>query len=60
MEEKTNYVVHTNGNSYFSIEKQERIVKMSAAQADAIKWFMNICDIDGCVEVAEEYGGEEI
>jgi hypothetical protein len=61
MEEKRNYVVYTNGNGgCYGIEEQEHIVKMSAIQADAIRWFMENFDIDGCVEFAENYKGEEI
>ncbi len=58
MEEKRNYVVYTD--DCYSMEEQEHVVKISATQADAIRWFMNTFNIDGCVEIAEEYEAEEI
>lgn len=58
MEEKRNYVVYIN--SCYPKEEQEHIVKMSAIQANAIRWFMEYYDIDGTVELAENFEGEEI
>ena len=55
MEEKRNYVIYTA-----SIEEMERVVLMTADQANAIRWFMENFDIDGTVELAENYEGEEI
>ena len=58
---KQNYVVYMSGNGgCFGIEEQEHIIKMSADQADAIRWLMNTFDIDGCVELAQDYEGDEI
>ena len=59
MEEKRNYVVYTS-NCCGVMEEVEHVIKMSEAQAEAIRWFMNIYDIDGCVELAEKYEGMEI
>ena len=56
MEEKRNYVVYTE--DYCA--KTERVVKMTREQAKAIEWFMENYDIDGSVELAENYEGEEI
>ena len=58
MEEKRNYVIYVN--SFYPKEEQEHVVKMSAIQANAIRWFMEYYDIDGTVELAEDYVGEEI
>ena len=55
MEEKRNYVIYTE-----DIEGIERVVLMTANQANAIRWFMENFDIDGTVELAENYEGEEI
>lgn len=57
MEEKRNYVVYTNEGYN---EEIERVVKITESQAKAIDWFMENFDIDGCVELAEKYEGEEI
>lgn len=56
MEEKRNYVVYANAN----YDEIERVVLMTAEQANAIRWFMENFDIDGTVELAENYEGEEI
>lgn len=56
MEEKRNYVIYTNVN----YDEIERVVFMTANQANAIRWFMENFDIDGTVELAENYSGEEI
>jgi hypothetical protein len=56
MEEKRNYVVYTEGHW----DKIERVVKMTETQAESISWFIDHFDIDGCVELAENYEGEEI
>ena len=56
MEEKRNYVIYTNIN----YEEIERVVLMNKTQAEAIRWFMENFDIDGSVELAENYQGEEI
>lgn len=55
MEEKRNYVIYTNIDNEI-----ERIILMTAEQAKAIRWFMDTWDIDGTVELAENYVGEEI
>ena len=59
MEQKRNYVVYTEDN-YRGIEEQERVIKMTHEQADAIGWFMDSFGISGVVELAEDYEGEEI
>ena len=56
MEEKRNYVVYTNMN----YEEIERVVLMTETQAKTLNWFMENFDIDGTVELAENYQGEEI
>jgi DNA-binding MarR family transcriptional regulator len=56
MEEKRNYVVFSS----IDYDETERIVSMTKAQADAIRWFMDNFNINGCVELAENYEGEEI
>jgi hypothetical protein len=33
---------------------------MTSEQANTIRWFMENFDIDGCIELAENYEGEEI
>lgn len=58
MEEKRNYVIYISGT--YDLNEQEHIIKMTNKQAIAIERFMEICDIDGCVELAENYVGEEI
>lgn len=55
MEEKRNYVIYTSDY----VEK-EHVVKMTRTQANAIRWFIDYFDIDGAVELAENYEGEEI
>lgn len=59
MEEKRNYVIYVEDN-YQGIEEQERVVRMTTEQANTIRWFMENFDIDGTVELAENYEGEEI
>lgn len=57
MEEKRNYVV------YLAKEDLERVVLMTFSQAQALRWFIkNIlsCEDGSCVELAENYEGEEI
>lgn len=56
MEEKRNYAVYVN---HYNGEI-ERVVKMNETQAKAINWFMETFDINGTVELAESYEGEEI
>lgn len=56
MEEKRNYVIYTNIDN----EEIERVVLMTTNQANTIRWFMDTWDIDGTVELAENYAGEEI
>ena len=56
MEEKRNYVIYTN----IDYEEVERVVLMNETQAKAISWFMENFNIDGTVELAENYQGEEI
>ena len=56
MEEKRKYVVYSEVN----YETVERVVVITKAQANAIRWFMENYDIDGCVEPIENYEGEEI
>ena len=60
MEEKRNYVVYVEGNSWTGTEDIERVVKMTASQARTIEWFMNNFNVDGTIELAENYEGEEI
>ena len=55
-EEKRNYVVYTNIN----YEEIERVILMTETQAKTLNWFMENFDIDGTVELAENYHGEEI
>lgn len=55
-EEKRNYVVFCS----IDYDETERIVSMNKAQADAIRWFIDNFNINGCVELAENYEGEEI
>lgn len=56
MEEKRNYVIYTDIN----YETIERVILMNETQAKAINWFMENFNIDGGVELAENYQGEEI
>lgn len=56
MEEKRNYVVY----SIIDNEEVERVVLMTKEKADAIRWFLDKFEIDGCVELAEDYKREEI
>ena len=56
MEEKRNYVIYVN----LDYEETERVVLMTTEQANTIRWFMDTWDIDGTVELAENYEGEEI
>lgn len=58
MEEKRNYVVYVEGSGFG--DDIERVVSITKEQARVIKWFMNNFDINGCVELAENYEGEEI
>lgn len=58
MEDKRNYVVYVDDS--YGLTEMERIVTMTESQAKAIKWFMDMNDIGGCVELAENYNGEEI
>lgn len=55
MEEKRNYVVYTA-----DYDERERVIKITLAQANAIRWFIDYLDINGVVELAENYEGEEI
>lgn len=59
MEVKRNYVIYVEDNNR-DIEEQERVIRMTAEQAQTIRWFMYSFDIDGTVELAEIYEGEEI
>jgi len=59
MEEKRNYVIYVEDN-HRGFEEQERVVRMTTEQANTIRWFMDNFDIDGTVELAEDYEGEEI
>ena len=59
MEEKRNYVIYVEDN-HRGFEEQERVVRMTTEQANTIRWFMDNFDIDGTVELAENYEGEEI
>lgn len=56
MEEKRNYVIYCNINGV----EVERIILMTFEKAKAIQWFMDTFDLDGVVELAENYQGEEI
>ena len=56
-EEKRNYVVYSEDGDYNPIE---RVVSMNNVQANAIQWFMETFDIEGGVELAENYEGEEV
>lgn len=58
MEEKRNYVVYVD--DAYGLTEMERIVTMTESQAKAIRWFMDINNLRGCVELAENYNGEEI
>lgn len=58
MEEKRNYVIYINAN--YDDDEIERVVLMTAEQANAIRWFMDTFDFDGAIELAENYQGEEI
>jgi hypothetical protein len=60
MEEKRNYVVYVEGNSWTGTEATERVVKMTVSQAKTIEWFMHNFDVDGTIELAENYKGDEI
>lgn len=60
MEEKRNYVVCVEENSCTGIGDIERVVKITTSQANTIRWFMEYFNINGCVELAENYEGEEI
>lgn len=57
MEEKRNYVIYTEDGNYNPIE---RVVSMTNTQANAIRWFMGTFDIEGGIELAENYEGEEL
>lgn len=59
MEEKRNYVVYVS-NGFCGHNDTERVVKMTETQAKAIKWFIDICEMNGAITLAEEYNGEEI
>lgn len=56
MEEKRNYVVF----GIIDNEEVEHVVLMTEEKANAIRWFLDTFEIDGCVELAENYKGEEI
>lgn len=56
MEEKRNYVIYAN----MDYEEIERVVLMNETQAKAINWFIKNFNINGCVELAENYEGEKI
>ena len=56
MEEKRNYVVFCS----IDYDETERVISMTKTQADAIRWFIDNFNINGCVELAENYEGEEI
>ena len=57
MEEKRNYVVY-----YCNIygENIERVIFTTPEKAKAIRWFIDTFHLDGAVELAENYEGEEI
>jgi hypothetical protein len=59
MEEKRNYVVYVS-DGFCGHNDTERVVKMTEIQAKAIEWFIDACGIDGTIELAENYNGEEI
>lgn len=59
MEEKRNYVIYIEDTSNF-VEEKERVVLMTPKQANTIQWFLDTFDINGGVELAENYEGEEI
>ena len=56
MEEKRNYVVYAEVDGNL----KERIILMNETQAKAIEWFIDRFNIDGSVELAENYVAEEI
>lgn len=56
MQEKRNYVIYID----IHLNAIERVILMTAEQANAIRWFMENFDIDGTVELAEDYEAEEI
>lgn len=56
MEEKRKYVIY----SEFNHEPIERVVVMTTEQANTIRWFIDNFGLIGCVELAENYEGEEI
>jgi hypothetical protein len=56
MEEKRNYVIYAE--VYGALI--ERVVSMNETQAKAIEWFMDRFNIDGSVELPENYVAEEI
>lgn len=58
MEEKRNYVVYVEGSGLS--DDIERVVHITKEQAKAIEWVMENFDIDGYIELAEKYEGEEI
>lgn len=57
MEEKRNYVVY-----YCNIygEDIERVIFTTPEKAKTIRWFIDTFHLDGAVELAENYEGEEI
>lgn len=60
MEEKRNYAIYVDSDNGYGDDDIERIVKMTEIQAKAIEWFMKSFDINGSIELAENYIGEEI
>lgn len=59
MEERKNYVIYVNGGS-FDDDEVERVVSITKEQVRTIRWFIENFDINGCIELAEIYEGEEI
>jgi len=60
MEERRNYVIYIEDTRRNFVEEKERVVLMTTKQADAIRWFIDNFNINGCVELVENYEGEEI
>jgi hypothetical protein len=58
MEDIRNYVVYIDDS--YGLSEMERVVAMTESQAKAIRWFMDMNDIRGCVEIADDYEAEVI
>lgn len=54
--EKRKYVISAEMN----YETVERVVIMTQEQREAIDWFIRNFDIEGSVDLIENYAGEEI